>query len=195
MQNKKLILASGSPRRKEILEKAGFDFEIRVSDVDEGIEFGTPADLVEKLSLIKAEDVAKFIKAEKKSGLVIGADTVVALDGLVYGKPKDKEEAFEMLKSLRGRAHSVFTGVSLVDTVSGKTSTFHDETKVFFKNPSDDELKAYIEGGEPMDKAGAYAIQGEGAFLIERIEGDYLNVVGLPLDKLKENLSLFEQNH
>ena len=195
MQNKKLILASGSPRRKEILEKAGFDFEIRVSDVDEGIEFGTPADLVEKLSLIKAEDVAKFIKAEKKSGLVIGADTVVALDGLVYGKPKDKEEAFEMLKSLRGRAHSVFTGVSLVDAISGRRMTFHEETKVFFKNPSDDELKAYIEGGEPMDKAGAYAIQGEGAFLIERIEGDYLNVVGLPLDKLKENLSLFEQNH
>ncbi|MBE5968644.1 MAG: septum formation inhibitor Maf [Lachnospiraceae bacterium] len=195
MQNKKLILASGSPRRKEILEKAGFDFEIRVSDVDEGIEFGTPADLVEKLSLIKAKDVANLVKAEGKHGLVIGADTVVALDGLVYGKPKDKEEAFEMLKSLRGRAHSVFTGVSLVDAISGRRMTFHDETKVFFKNPSDDELKAYIEGGEPMDKAGAYAIQGEGAFLIERIEGDYLNVVGLPLDKLKENLSLFEQNH
>ncbi|MCR5083434.1 MAG: Maf family protein [Parasporobacterium sp.] len=195
MQNKKLILASGSPRRKEILEKAGFDFEIRVSDVDEGIEFGTPADLVEKLSLIKAKDVANLVKAEGKHGLVIGADTVVALDGLVYGKPKDKEEAFEMLKSLRGRAHSVFTGVSLVDAISGRTMTFHDETKVFFKNPSDDELKAYIEGGEPMDKAGAYAIQGEGAFLIERIEGDYLNVVGLPLDKLKDNLSLFEQNH
>ncbi len=195
MQNKKLILASGSPRRKEILEKAGFDFEIRVSDVDEGIEFGTPADLVEKLSLIKAKDVANLVKAEGKHGLVIGADTVVALDGLVYGKPKDKEEAFEMLKSLRGRAHSVFTGVSLVDAISGRRMTFHDETKVFFKNPSDEELKAYIEGGEPMDKAGAYAIQGEGAFLIERIKGDYLNVVGLPLDKLKENLSLFEQNH
>ena len=195
MQNKKLILASGSPRRKEILEKAGFDFEIKVSDVDEGIEFGTPADLVEKLSLIKAKDVANLVKAEGKHGLVIGADTVVALDGLVYGKPKDKEEAFEMLKSLRGRAHSVFTGVSLVDAISGRRMTFHEETKVFFKNPSDDELKAYIEGGEPMDKAGAYAIQGEGAFLIERIEGDYLNVVGLPLDKLKENLSLFEQNH
>ena len=195
MQNKKLILASGSPRRKEILEKAGFDFEIRVSDVDESIEFGTPDDLVEKLSLIKAKDVANLVKAEGKHGLVIGADTVVALDGLVYGKPKDKEEAFEMLKSLRGRAHSVFTGVSLVDAISGRGMTFHDETKVFFKNPSDDELKAYIEGGEPMDKAGAYAIQGEGAFLIERIEGDYLNVVGLPLEKLKENLSLFEQNH
>ncbi len=195
MQNKKLILASGSPRRKEILEKAGFDFEIRVSDADESIEFGTPADLVEKLSLIKAKDVANLVKAEGKHGLVIGADTVVALDGLVYGKPKDKEEAFEMLKSLRGRAHSVFTGVSLVDSISGRRMTFHDETKVFFKNPSDDELKAYIEGGEPMDKAGAYAIQGEGAFLIERIEGDYLNVVGLPLEKLKENLSLFEQNH
>ena len=195
MQNKKLILASGSPRRKEILEKAGFDFEIRVSDVDESIEFGTPADLVEKLSLIKAKDVANLVKAEGKHGLVIGADTVVALDGLVYGKPKDKEEAFEMLKSLRGRAHSVFTGVSLVDAISGRRMTFHEETKVFFKNPSDNELKAYIEGGEPMDKAGAYAIQGEGAFLIERIEGDYLNVVGLPLEKLKENLSLFEQNH
>lgn len=191
MQNKDIILASGSPRRKEILTKAGFDFKIMASDVDEGIEFSSPADLVEKLSLIKAEDVAKVLKAEGKSGLVIGADTVVALGNRVYGKPKDKEEAFEMLKSLRGNAHSVFTGVSLVDTAGNKTMTFHDETKVYFKNPSDDELKAYIEGGEPMDKAGAYAIQGEGAFLIERIEGDYLNVVGLPLDKLKEHLSLF----
>ncbi len=192
MQNKNIILASGSPRRKEILEKAAFEFLVRPSDADENIDFESPADLVEKLSFIKAKDVAKQLKCEGKEGLVIGADTVVALENTVFGKPKDKDDAFKMLKSLVGKTHSVFTGVSVVDVKSEKTDTFHDETKVIFKNSSDEEIMAYIEGGEPMDKAGAYAIQGEGAFLIERIEGDFLNVVGLPLDKLKEHLSLFE---
>ena len=170
-----IIIASASPRRKEILENHGIPFKIEVSDVDESHEKMHPAKLVEELSKRKAKAVFQKFPSE----IVLGADTVVALDGRIYGKPQDKAEAREMLKALSGRVHEVLTGIAWVK--DGHTFSEVVTTNVKFAQLAETEIDRYIESGEPMDKAGAYALQGKAAVFIEGIEGSYTNVVGLPL--------------
>lgn len=182
---RKLILASGSPRRKELLEKAGLQFEIVKSDYEEDMTLDLPPhELVEHLSLGKALDVAKKFN----DAVVISADTIVVLDGEILGKPHTPENATEMLKKLNGKKHSVFTGFTIIDIENNKTVTRSVETFVFFKNNAEAEIDAYVETGEPLDKAGAYAIQGLGGRLIERIEGSLSNVIGLPVEELMGKL-------
>ena len=182
-----LILASGSPRRRQLLEQIGLTFVVRSSDVDESVSPGlTPAQVVESLSARKGEAVA----AEAVPGdLVLSADTVVALDGAILGKPRDRAEAEAMLTALSGRTHQVYTGVTLLQ--DGRRLTEHEVTAVTFRPLSPGEIAAYVSTGEPMDKAGAYGIQGLGALLVERLEGDYFNVMGLPLCRLGEMLAQF----
>lgn len=182
----KLILASGSPRRKELLSRAGAEFEVCVSDVDESGVCGTPEEVVSALSEMKGEAVF----ASHKKDCVLSADTVVAVDGEIFGKPKDGEDAFRMLKALVGRSHFVYTGVCVMFEKDGKTVREKKVvgTEVFFRNACDDELKAYIATGEPMGKAGAYAIQGRGGNFVEKINGDWSNVVGLPVCTVTEML-------
>ena len=182
----KIILASASPRRKELLSKRGIDFTVMVSDADEKIENGTsPFDAVMEISRRKAEAV--YNELEDKSLTVIAADTVVALGNEIFGKPKDESEAYSHLKSLSGKAHSVFTGVTIIK--KGVFDTFFVESKVYFKNLSDEDIYSYIATKEPMDKAGSYAIQGIGSKLIEKYEGDYENIVGLPTNEVIKRLN------
>ena len=183
-----IILASNSPRRRELLAQIGIrDFQILSPDVDEAVEPGlSPARMVEALSLRKARAAAGRAGAED---LIIAADTVVALDGRVLGKPRDQEEAFAMLSALSGREHRVYTGVTVLG--GGRAATEHEETAVAFRALSPEEIRDYIATGEPMDKAGAYGIQGVGALLVQGIRGDYCNVVGLPLFRLGRMLSGF----
>lgn len=179
---KRIILASASPRRKELLEQIGLTFEVTVSNVPEVITKSEPSEVVEELSAQKAKAAAQ---AQMKEGaaIVIGADTIVCQDGKIMGKPKDKEDAAKMLKRLAGNTHSVFTGVTVIE--GGVTvRTFSCETKVRVYPMTEQEIWDYIETGEPMDKAGAYGIQGRFAAWIEGIEGDYNNVVGLPVSAL-----------
>jgi septum formation protein len=178
-----IILASASPRRKEILQTAGIEFEVRVAEVEEKITPGqSPEETVKDLARQKALAVAKA----NPQTTVIGADTIVVLEGEILGKPRDWADAIKMLKSLSGKTHSVFTGVCLVK--DGEENRFFEETKVEFYNLSNEEIEAYVDTGEPMDKAGAYGIQGKGCLLVKRIEGDYFNVVGLPVGKLVREL-------
>ena len=177
-----IILASASPRRKEILSLLNIPFKIMVSDADETFDENlAPYFIAESLSLKKAAAVAKNVK---EHALVIGADTIVVSDGRILGKPDGEECAYNMLKSLSGKWHSVISGVTVLDNKSAKSESFYVETKVKFAPLSDDEITSYIKTKECMDKAGAYAIQGFGAKFIEEICGDYFNVVGLPLQKL-----------
>lgn len=183
----KYILASQSPRRKEILFKLGIEFKIIPAMGDEIITSSNPANVVEQLSLQKAKEVYQMLSEDSNEALVvIGADTVVAKSGEILGKPQDKDDAFRMLKMLSGDNHSVFTGVTIIyaSEEGMKHITFHDETKVYMYEITDDEIWSMIDSGEPMDKAGAYAIQGLAGKYIYRIEGDYDNVVGLPGAKL-----------
>ena len=182
------ILASGSPRRKEILEQCGIAFRIEKSDADEVITKTRPSDVVMELSEVKALEVAERVK--ETECIIIGADTIVANGEAILGKPKDETEACVMINSLQGHEHSVYTGVTLVIRRGGKQDviTFYEETKVEIIAMSEDEIKDYVKSGEPMDKAGSYAIQGYGGKYIEGIEGDYFNVVGLPLHHLYEIL-------
>ncbi len=173
------ILASGSPRRKEILEELGYQFEIKTGDYDEStVALDDPKEGVQKLALGKA------LAAVQQPGLYLGSDTVVVLDGVVMGKPSDEQDAFRMLRSLSGRTHEVCTGVALVtvgeDGTVEHTETFVEATEVTFFELTDEEIDRYIRTGEPMDKAGAYGIQGLGRVLVEGIRGDYETVVGLP---------------
>lgn len=180
-----IILASQSPRRQELLKLITSDFEIKVSNVDETLpDKITPKEAVMYLSKIKAEPFADG------DDIVIGADTVVALDGKILGKPKNEENAKEMLRFLSGRTHSVFTGVTLAS--GKKTKTFAVETKVKFFELTNEEIDAYIKTKEPFDKAGAYGIQGYGSLLVEKIDGDYFNVVGLPVSTLARELKAFK---
>lgn len=182
-----IILASGSPRRKELMDRAGLDFIIRTADVDETIPEGTPPhEAVMALALKKAEAVAR----DHQDKLVIGADTVVSIDGRILGKPSDKEDAHRMLSLLSGRVHRVFTGIALIK--NGRVKSFFEETSVHFYELSDDEIRAYIATGEPMDKAGAYGIQGRGCTLVQRIEGDFFNVVGFPIAKVYREMRDFD---
>jgi len=173
-----LVLASASPRRAEILRAVGWPFEASPADVDESREEGEEAvAYVRRLAREKAEAVART----RLFGLVLGADTVVVLDGEVLGKPRDEAEARRMLRALGGRRHEVLTGVALVRAESGRCVVGHEQTRVRFGELSEGEIDEYVRTGEPADKAGAYAIQGRAALFIEGIEGDFWNVVGLPV--------------
>lgn len=180
-----IILASGSPRRKEILNVAGFSFTVLESCADENIDLSLPPYFIaENLSLLKATDVASKVKSEGKEAVVIGADTIVVLNDAILTKPKDDIDAKNMLKSMSGTWHSVITGVTVMDTKSARSETFYEETKVHFIELTDEEIDSYIKTGEGKDKAGSYGIQGKGGVFVDKIEGDYFNIVGLPLCKL-----------
>lgn len=183
-----IILASNSPRRRELLEQVGITgFQVISPDVDERVEPGlSPAGMVEELSLRKARAAADKTGPD---GLIIAADTVVALDGAVLGKPRDEADAFAMLSALSGREHRVYTGVSVLR--GDRAVTEHEETAVCFRALAPGEIWGYIATGEPMDKAGAYGIQGVGALLVRGIRGDYCNVVGLPVFRLGRMLARF----
>ncbi|AEJ42870.1 Maf family protein [Alicyclobacillus acidocaldarius] len=181
-----IILASGSPRRRELLGMLGVAFSVRPSQADETIALGTPPqEAVVTLAQRKAEAVwAQLDEAERRDAVVVAADTVVAIDGDILGKPRDAHQALTMLKRLRGRTHLVYTGVC-VRTAFAEEVAFA-ETQVRMRPRDDAWLRRYVATGEPMDKAGAYAIQGYGSLLVESIAGDYYNVVGLPLGLLDE---------
>ncbi len=180
-----VVLASASPRRKTILENAGFSVKVRVSDADETLPCGiAPAKAVEYLAKIKANAVER-----EKDELIIAADTVVVLDGKILGKPADENEAFEMLSALSGRRHTVYTGVCLL--YNEKEEIFSDRTEVEFYRLTKEEINEYIKSGEPMDKAGAYGIQGRGSLFVKGIEGDFFNVMGLPAALINQKLSGF----
>lgn len=173
-----LVLASGSPRRSEILRAVGWPFEAVVPDVDETLSADEAAeDYVRRLAREKAGRVA----STRLFGLVLGADTVVVVDGSILGKPRDAADAARMLRLLSARAHEVLTGVALVRAETGRTVSGVARTRVRFAELSDEEVERYVETGEPLDKAGAYAVQGRAAPFIESIEGEYWNVVGLPV--------------
>lgn len=178
----KLILASASPRRRELLSLTGLPFTVMAGNGEEVISTEDPARAVSELSRQKAEAV--LLRTED-GDTVIGADTVVALDGRILGKPADKADAFRMLRMLQGRDHAVYTGVTILKKNSGTAPvTFAERTAVHVLPMSDEEIRAYIATGEPMDKAGAYGIQGRFAVYVAGIEGDYQNVVGLPVSRL-----------
>lgn len=186
-----IILASGSPRRRELLERIGVSFKIVVSDKEEIIKSDIPEDVVKELSEMKAAAVFDEVNGtEKGDFLVIGADTVVACDGKILGKPKDAGDAARMLHNLSGRAHEVYTGVTIKISRNGQTESlqFAECTKVYVYPMMDSEIVKYIASGEPMDKAGAYAIQGLFAPYIEKIEGDYYNIVGFPIARIFQEL-------
>lgn len=174
-----LILASASPRREELLKKLCKDFRIEVGHAEEIHSATTPKDLAVANAKIKAESVAKKFFDD----VVIGADTIVTLGGKIFEKPADSQGAFEMLKTLSGKKHEVITGLAIV--AQGKTFTAAEVTEVFFGEMSDAEIKNYVATGEPLDKSGSYALQGGAAKFIEKIHGDWSNVVGLPLYRLR----------
>lgn len=189
---RRIILGSASPRRRELLSQIGVEFEVLVSGGEERYTDNEPEKIVKELALVKAENVANEL--EKKQGcVVIGADTVVVLDGKILGKPKDKEDAFRMLKDLQGREHQVYTGTAILnyDTTDMKQVIQHAErTEVFVHAMTEEEIFKYIETGEPMDKAGSYGIQGRFAAHVDRIDGDYYSVVGLPVAYLYQQLKM-----
>ena len=180
----KIILASASPRRKELLETAGAEFEIIVADVDESVPEGTKP---EDAAIMTAEKKALAVAESHKDSVVIGADTIVVAGEKILGKPTDKADACRMLSMLSGVEHKVITGVCLA--CGDKKITFAQVSKVKFYDLTDDEINAYVETGEPMDKAGAYGIQGKGCVLVEKIEGDYFNIVGLPVARVMKELN------
>ena len=183
---KKIILASQSPRRKEIMETAGYDFEIIVSNAEEKIEENlTPEEVAKSLSLQKAQAVAK----DNSDKIVIGADTIVVLGDEILGKPKDREDAYKMLKNLSGKTHIVYTGIAVI--CGEKIVNEAVATEVEFYELSDEEINAYIDTNECNDKAGSYGIQGRGCLLVKGIKGDYFNVVGLPIATLSKIIKEF----
>lgn len=189
-----IILASQSPRRSELLKQLGLNFQIKTANIDESNSMGLKAsELVQYLAFEKARVVAEDSSLDRDS-IVIGADTVVVKEGKIFGKPRDKQDAFNMLKSLSGSWHEVMTGVAVIDVSSSKYDKSVEITRVKMKELKDENINAYINSGEPLDKAGAYGIQGLGAVLIDRIEGCYFNVVGLPISKLSDILKNYGVN-
>lgn len=186
---KYLILASGSPRRRELMSQVGLDFTVVTSDADENIKEMEPEDYVRELSSIKAQSVLEQYADKDDSVIVIGADTIVYHKGEILTKPKDEEDAFRILKSLEGQIHQVYTGVTICST--HKNVSFYEKTDVWVYDMTDEEIRDYISTGEPMDKAGAYGIQGKFAAYIKGIEGEYNNVVGLPVARLVHELKTF----
>ena len=181
---KHIILASASPRRKEILELADLKFDVMPSDAQEITTKTAPNEVVMELASLKAKDIYK--KSEKQS-MIVGADTVVAYQGQILGKPTDEADAKRMLTMLSGQTHEVYTGVCVIE--DGKTKTFYEETKATFYEISDEQIDHYIKTGEPMDKAGSYGIQGKAAVFIKGIEGDYYNVVGFPIARFLQEIT------
>lgn len=181
-----LVLASNSPRRKEILAMAGYDFIVHVSDADENVHGLKPYELVETLSKRKAEAVA----GSYEDAVILGSDTVVSLDELILGKPKNREEAFSMIRSISGKKHTVYTGVTILRCHNGEriAETFHSKADVYAREMTDEMINEYISTDEPYDKAGGYAIQGIFAKYIERIDGDYYAVVGFPICEVAKRL-------
>jgi len=188
---KTIILASASPRRKELLEKIGLRFKVEPSNYEENMHSALePHELAQKISLKKAEAVA----SKHKNAVVIAADTFIVFGGQILGKPHTEKEAREMLEAISGESHSVITGFSIIDTVTNKRLSKSVETKIHIRILTSAEIDAYVKSKEPLDKAGAYAIQGLGAVFVEKIEGDYFNVIGLPLSALTEALKEFGIN-
>lgn len=186
--NRTIVLASSSPRRQELIRNLGLDALVIPSRVDETVKPGlAPAQIVEELAWRKAD----FVAQEQTDAIVIGSDTIVVLDGDILGKPLDEADALSMLQRLQGRTHEVYSGIACIDTSTKQTSVHHCRTIVHMKPLSEQQIKRYIATREPLDKAGAYAIQGIGSTLITSIEGDYFNVVGMPLHLLSDMLSQF----
>lgn len=185
MKKPTFILASKSPRRSELLQNLGVEFDVAVSDIDESkIPRNLPPKLyVQELALLKGTSIGAGCGEGR---LVIAADTVVVCDGEIIGKPADEAEARRMLQMMSGKAHEVYTGFSITDSTSGMTASGYEVTKVRFRKLSDEEIDAYIASGAPYDKAGGYGIQGRASLFVEGIDGDYFNVVGLPLNALNE---------
>jgi septum formation protein len=177
----RIVLASASPRRRELLEQIGLKFEVFPSLVSEEGQHLPPGEWAEHLAVCKAKDVAAVLSG---TGYVIGADTLVVLDGVVYGKPADDQDACRMLTNLQGRKHEVITGIAVVRMQDGAVRAGYETTAVEMRELTLREINTYVETTEPMDKAGAYAIQGRGAVFIPKICGCYFNVVGLPLARL-----------
>jgi septum formation protein len=190
----KITLASASPRRKELLVLAGFSPEVVPSSVEEKITGADPSKAAEGLSRIKCLDVAEKKKSAAGRSVVLGSDTIVVLDDRILGKPKDRENACRMLRRLQGRKHQVITGVTIALVEDGsirETDTFSSRTDVWVASMSEEEIHAYVETGDPLDKAGAYGIQGPFARFVEKIEGDYYTVVGLPVAAVYRHLKRF----
>lgn len=190
---KRIILGSASPRRRELMEQIGLNFEIAVSNKEETYVSTKPEDIVKELALMKAQNVASEMENGEKlcDAIVIGADTIVVLDENILGKPKSEEDAYHMLTNLQGRSHQVYTGVAIIDyDRSGKKKVCSHAvgTKVYVHEMEPKEIRTYVQGKEPMDKAGAYGIQGKFAAYIDKIEGDYYNVVGLPVAYLYQQI-------
>lgn len=183
-----IILASASPRRKEILENTNVKFKIMASSIEElTLEGESPCQMVMRLAFEKGIDIA----SRQKSDLVISADTIVVLDNTVLGKPKDEIEARKMITSLSGRTHQVITGISLINLDNNKKIIDYVISNVKFKNLSEEDINDYIRTKESLDKAGAYGIQGYGALLVEEIQGDYFNIVVLPISRLSDLLKKY----
>jgi septum formation protein maf len=191
LEDREIVLASASPRRLELLRQLGLCPGVQPSEADEHSSERDPARFVQELARRKAGLVAA---TEAAGTLVIGADTVVVRDGCILGKPKDRADAVTMLKSLSGRAHEVYTGVALVIARESRQAIFAAETRVYIAPMTEDEIQAYVDSGEPMDKAGAYGIQGRFACFVEKIEGEYSNVVGLPLAALRRAAQELERD-
>lgn len=186
----KIILASASPRRKELLKKLQIPFTVEASNYNEKMNLKLkPLELAKELSNGKVEAVAKNHKNE--DAVIIGADTFVVFKNKILGKPYTVKKAKEMIKEMSGRGHSVITGFTVLDMKSGKKVSKAVESKVFFRKLTDKEINAYVKNGKPLDKAGAYAIQEFGSVLIKKIDGDYSNIVGLPIAPLTEELKKF----
>ena len=196
MTEKTIILGSASPRRRELLAQIGADFEVRVSNKEEIYHSNVPEEIVKELALMKAENVAEELAEENpagavKSTVVIGADTIVVLDGKILGKPADEADAVQMLSSLQGRRHDVYTGVAVLgydENGEKRVYNYPVGTAVYVNEMTEEEIRAYVETKDPLDKAGAYGIQGRFAAHIDRIEGDYYNVVGLPVSRVYRTL-------
>ncbi|MGC9598954.1 MAG: nucleoside triphosphate pyrophosphatase [Minisyncoccia bacterium] len=185
---RKIVLASSSPRRTEILNRIGLKFVVDPGDYKEDMTLKlAPRELAKRLSLKKAESVAR----RHKDAVVIGADTCVVYKNRVLGKPGIPKRAKAMLKLLSGRTHSVFTGFTIIDTKTGKRVSRVSESKVYFKKLGNREMNAYVRTGEPLDKAGAYAVQGRGAAFIRKVEGDFFGIMGLPLYEIVHELAKF----
>lgn len=198
MEKWKLILASGSPRRKELLLQAGLDFEVQVSDVEEIVNTSIPEELVVSLARQKAGAVCSMLLEREKNEerqrgdkreIILAADTVVAYEQSILGKPKDRDEAVRMINLLQGKTHQVYTGVVLMDMKEQREIvTFAEKTDVLVRKMTVPQIEAYVDTGEPYDKAGGYGIQGGFAAYIPEIRGDYYNVVGLPLSRVCQEL-------
>lgn len=184
---KEIILASNSPRRIYLLKQMGIDFKVVSPNVEEegNGEKRSPVEVVKKNAIMKVQKVAE----DYRNAIIIGADTVVVIDGEIIGKPTNEKDARRILRKLKGRYHFVFSGIAVMETPEDKLLVSVVRSKVKMRDYSEEEIERYIATGEPMDKAGAYGIQGKGALLVEKIEGDYYNIVGLPLVRLNSLLN------